>query len=183
MLKLPWSVAVACRYRVVSGVVYADHSQEKNTHLIGHRDLFVEILLTSIWLYKSFPDVDLWVSFADFPGRCNLSVPVLQYTIIGLDTVQKSKRSNAVQLADGSTVDVAFLGTGHRQERSDLPTEVQFHRFVAATTHSNDYRVCCDQLHSHSMSIQHTNAYALPMATTCLSEALASLLRQSSSTS
>jgi hypothetical protein len=123
----------------VSGVVYADHSQKNNTNQFEHRDVFVEMLLTSIWLFKSFPDVDLWVSFLDSPARCNVSVPVLQYTIIGLDTVQKSKRSNAVQLADGSTVDVAFLGTGHRQERSDLPTEVQFHRFVAATTHSNDH--------------------------------------------
>jgi hypothetical protein len=131
----------------VSGVVYADHRQENTTHMMGHREIFVEMLITSIWLYKSFPDVDLWVSFADFPGRCNLSVPVLQYTIIGLDTVQKSKRSNAVQLADGSTVDVAFLGTGHHQERSDLPTEVQFHRSVAAKTHSNDCLVCCFQLH------------------------------------
>jgi hypothetical protein len=115
----------------VSGVVYADHTQKNNTHYFAHRDIFVEALLTSIWLYKSFPDVDLWVSFMDYPARCNLSVPVLQYTVIGLDTVQKSKRSNAVQLADGSTVDVAYLAAGHRQERSDLPTEVQFHRLVA----------------------------------------------------
>jgi hypothetical protein len=107
----------------------------------GNRESFVEMLLTSIWLYKSFPDVDLWVSHLDSPDRCNLSVPVLQNTIIGLDTVQKSKRSNAVQLPGGSTVDVAFLATGHRQERSDLPTEVQFHRLVAITADSNDQGV------------------------------------------
>jgi hypothetical protein len=77
----------------------------------------------------------------DHPWKCNLSVPVLQYTVIGLDTVQKSKRSNAVQLADGSTVDVAYLAAGHRQERSDLPTEIQFHRWVAVQAYSS-MKVC-----------------------------------------
>jgi hypothetical protein len=136
-------MAAACRYRVVSGVVYTDHTQNNNNYFRVHRDVFVEMLLTSIWLFKSFPDVDLWVAFRDYPVQCSLSVPVLQYTVIGLDTVQKSKRSNAVQLLDGSTVDVAYLTSGHRQERSDLPTVVPFQRLVAFKAHSNDRRACC----------------------------------------
>jgi hypothetical protein len=97
----------------VSGVVYADHPTNVNGY---HRDPFVEQLLTAVWLFKSFPDVELWVSSLDFPTCCSLTVPVLQYSPIGLDTVQKSNRSNAVQLPGGSTVDVAHLAAGHGQK-------------------------------------------------------------------
>jgi hypothetical protein len=127
----------------VSGVVYTDHNHRNNTLLKASRDLFLEMLLMSIWLYRSFPDVDLWVFFGDAPGPCNLSVPVLQYTLIGLDTVQKSKRSNAVQLPGGSTVDVGFLATGLREERPDLPTKIQVSRYVSAASHTNNEQ-CVD---------------------------------------
>lgn len=117
---------------MVSGVVYADHDHQHNTVLAWHRDVFLEMLLVSIWLYKRFPDVDLWVSFSDEPSRCNLTLPVLQYTVIGKDVVQQAQRSSTAVLQDGSTVSVAQLLTGGgEEERLDVPAP-QFYRCVAA---------------------------------------------------
>eukprot|EP00882_Tetradesmus_deserticola_P005634 GHRQ01005930.1.p1 GENE.GHRQ01005930.1~~GHRQ01005930.1.p1 ORF type:complete len:686 (+),score=207.85 GHRQ01005930.1:51-2108(+) len=100
------------RYRVVSGVVYSDHDYNTNTILAWHRNVFLEMLLVSVWLYKSFPDVDLWVSFSDEPSSCNLTLPVLQYTVIGADVVRQAQRSSSAVLQDGSTVSVTQLLTG-----------------------------------------------------------------------
>lgn len=105
-------MSLACRYRVVSRVVYTDRHHATNDVLKGHRDTFLEILLTAIWIYKSFPDVDLWVNFADEPSRCTLNVPVLQYTVIGLDETQQASTSNMVKDKDGSYFSVSNLLTG-----------------------------------------------------------------------
>ncbi|WIA44399.1 hypothetical protein OEZ86_007168 [Tetradesmus obliquus] len=110
------------RYRIVSGVVYADHEHQKNDILAWHRDVFLEMLLTAVWLYKGFPDVDLWVSFSDEPSRCELDIPVLQYTVIGLDTVQQAQSSSSVRLKDGSAVSVTQLLTGGGEaKKADAP--------------------------------------------------------------
>jgi hypothetical protein len=93
-------------------VVYADHEHSSNTILAWHRDVFLEMLLMSVWLYKSFPDVDIWVAFTDEPSRCRLDIPVLQYTVIGLDTVQQAQNSSSAVLKDGSTASITQLLTG-----------------------------------------------------------------------
>jgi hypothetical protein len=106
----------------VSGVVYADHDHSTNTILAWHRDVFLEMLLMSVWLYKSFPDVDIWVSFSDEPSRCALNIPVLQYTVIDRETVQQAQRSSSAVLEDGSVASVTQLLTGGGEpEQVDEP--------------------------------------------------------------
>jgi hypothetical protein len=43
------------------------------------------MLLTALWLYRDFPDVDLWVSTADEPSACGLAAPVLQFYVLTQD--------------------------------------------------------------------------------------------------
>jgi hypothetical protein len=82
------------RYKVVNGVVYSDHSHANNTALKNYRDAFLEMLLTSIWLYKSFPDVDLWASFSDEPSHCSLDVPILHYSLLHANVTRAARTSN-----------------------------------------------------------------------------------------
>jgi hypothetical protein len=118
------------RYRIVSGVVYADHNHTANSILAWHRNVFLEMLLMSAWLYKSFPDVDLWVSFADEPSRCNLTIPVLQYTVIGMDVVRQAKHSSRAVLQDGSVVSIPQLLTGGGEARQADEPAPDFYRWV-----------------------------------------------------
>jgi hypothetical protein len=123
-------LAHVCRYRVISGVVYADHEHETNSILAWHKDVFLEMLLMSVWLYKSFPDVDIWVAFTDEPSRCELNIPVLQYTVIGLDTVQQAQRNSSAVLKDGSSVSITQLLTGGGEPQNTDEPAPKFYRCV-----------------------------------------------------
>ncbi len=50
--------------------------------LQAYRNVFLEMLITSVWLYNSFPDVTLWVWYGDEPGACSLHIPIFAYTAI-----------------------------------------------------------------------------------------------------
>jgi hypothetical protein len=115
------------RYRVFRGVVYADHSHADNGVLREHRDTFLEKLLTAIWLYKEFPDLDLWVSFSDEPSRCDLDVPILQYTLIN-PNVTKTAARNSVGYIDGVPISIVQLLTGGGEEPGPSKPAPKFHR-------------------------------------------------------
>eukprot|EP00879_Flechtneria_rotunda_P016896 GHRR01017687.1.p1 GENE.GHRR01017687.1~~GHRR01017687.1.p1 ORF type:complete len:530 (+),score=123.36 GHRR01017687.1:1099-2688(+) len=117
------------RYRVVSQVIYADHNHTENGILKGHRNTFVETLLTAVWLYRSFPDVELWVSFADEPSRCSLNVPILQYAILNANITQAAQQHNTVQDADGSHISIVQLLTdGGPEPTNPLEPAPQLYR-------------------------------------------------------
>jgi hypothetical protein len=124
---------------VVSGVVYADHEHSTNTILAWHRDVFLEMLLMAVWLFKSFPDVDLWVAFSDEPSRCSLNVPVLQYTVIGLDTVQQAQRNSSAVLQDGSTASITQLLTGGGEPVRIEDSAPKFYRWATRRR----LTICC----------------------------------------
>lgn len=104
------------RYRVVSRVVYADQDPTPKDLLHGQRDAFLEMLLTAIWLYKDFPDVELWVSLGDEPSRCDLHVPILQYTILNTATVEAAAGGADMAYIGGVPFSIPHLltGEGHR---------------------------------------------------------------------
>jgi hypothetical protein len=114
-------------YRVFRGVVFADHSHAENGLLRGYRDSFLEMLLTSIWLYKEFPDVDLWVSFSDEPSRCDLDIPILQYTIINVNVTRAAAKSS-VGYIDGVPFSIVKLLTGGGDEPGPNEPAPKFHR-------------------------------------------------------
>jgi hypothetical protein len=74
---------------------------------VGHRrETFVEMLLAALWLYREFPDVDLFVNFSDVLQPCEYRVPFLQYTAI-----TGVRRSNLVGLlANASDVRDPVVG-------------------------------------------------------------------------
>jgi hypothetical protein len=78
------------------------------------------MLLTAVWLFQSFPDVDLWVSFADEPSRCSLDVPVLQYALIGLNVTHQAALHNLAS-EGGSSFSVAQLLTTPDSEPNQDP--------------------------------------------------------------
>jgi hypothetical protein len=68
------------------------------------------MLLAALWLYKEFPDVDLYVNFSDVLQPCEYRVPFLQYTaIMGI------RRSNLVGLLANASRDGDPVagGSGH----------------------------------------------------------------------
>ncbi|KAL6747117.1 hypothetical protein V8C86DRAFT_1382858 [Haematococcus lacustris] len=79
--KWPGCTENTLMYKVYKGVLYANHN-----HFTGvsqwQRDNFVEMMLVALWLYKDFPDCDLWLNFSDSPQFCAVPVPFLQYQAI-----------------------------------------------------------------------------------------------------
>lgn len=116
-----------CRYRIVDGVVYADHDHRTNEVLKGHRDTFLEQLLTAVWLFKSFPSVDLWVSFADQPTACSLDVPVLQYTIFGRNVTRQAAQYN-LAWESGTQISVGQLLTTSVEPEDPQAPAPKFYR-------------------------------------------------------
>jgi hypothetical protein len=108
-------------------VVYADHDHRKDGILAGHRDTFLEMLLTAVWLYKSFPPVDLWVSFADQPSACTLDVPVLQYTIFGRNVTRQAAAHN-LAWESGTQVSVGQLLTTSSEPENSQDPAPKFYR-------------------------------------------------------
>ena len=92
-----------------------------------HRDLFLEMLLTAIWLYDSFPDVDLWVSFSDEPSLCSLDIPILQYTIID-QSVTKAAARSGIGYIDGVSFSINQLLTSGGGQASQHQPAPKFHR-------------------------------------------------------
>ena len=115
------------RYRVVKGVIYADHNHKENGILRGQRDAFLEMLITAVWLYKAFPDVELWVSFSDEPSRCTLNIPVLQYTILDRATTKAAAGSRVADI-DGAPFSITQLLTGGGEEPAPGKPAPSFHR-------------------------------------------------------
>ncbi|KAF8070958.1 hypothetical protein HT031_001039 [Scenedesmus sp. PABB004] len=105
------------RYRVVRGVIYADHDHAAMRALAGHRNTFLEALAVAVWLYKDLPDLELAASFADEPSRCALDIPVLQYAIIAPGVAAAG--NNTATDADGVRFSVTQLLTGGGDEPAD----------------------------------------------------------------
>jgi hypothetical protein len=93
----------------------------------------------AVWLYKSFPDVDLWVAFSDEPSRCSLNLPVLQYTVISLDTVQQAQRNSSAVLQDGSTASITQLLTGGGEPARIEDSAPKFYRWATRRR----LTICC----------------------------------------
>ena len=72
----------ACSTQVYKGVLYASQQpSDRMTDMFScdiGRELFVEQLLTAMWVFKDFPDVDLFFNCADGPVTCTERVPFLQ---------------------------------------------------------------------------------------------------------
>lgn len=118
------------RYRVVNRTVYTDCEHGERDILYTHRDAFLEMLLMAIWLYRDFPDVELWLSTADEPSSCSLHVPVLQYSILDMNTT-KAARYSDVGYVDGVPFSIPHLLTGERPKGQPRPSSVQFTRGYA----------------------------------------------------
>ncbi|GBF98412.1 hypothetical protein Rsub_10477 [Raphidocelis subcapitata] len=73
------------RYRVAGRRVWSDEDHRADTLLLRYREVFAEMLLTAVWLYRDFPDADLWVSTADEPSACGMAAPVLQFYVLTQD--------------------------------------------------------------------------------------------------
>jgi len=69
------------------------------------------MLLTALWLYEDFPDVDLWVSTADEPSRCNLTVPILQFYVIPSADAQQSGGSSSSSSGSSSSTAASASST------------------------------------------------------------------------
>jgi hypothetical protein len=88
------------------------------------------MLLTAIWLYRDFPDVDLWLSTADEPSACSLDLPVLLYSIMDRNTTLAAKSSD-VGYVDGVPFSIPHLLTGGPPQQQQRGQPVNFTRGYA----------------------------------------------------
>jgi hypothetical protein len=76
----------AQRIRVVNRTLYTDHNFGRDE--LDIPKMFAEMLVTAVWLYEDFPDVELFVWHEDAPGACHLRVPFLLTSFIKPEVAQ-----------------------------------------------------------------------------------------------
>jgi hypothetical protein len=78
----------AQRIRIVNRTIYTDYNFGAGE--LEYPKIFTEMLITAVWLYKDFPDVELFVWHEDAPGACHLRVPFLMRAYIKPEVIQGS---------------------------------------------------------------------------------------------
>lgn len=76
----------AQRIRVVNRTIYTDYNFGPDE--LEYPKMFAEMLITAVWLYKDFPDVEFFVWYESAPGACHLRVPFLLTTYIKPEVAQ-----------------------------------------------------------------------------------------------